>query len=115
MQAALLLLDLQLGECAQKALQAASKEQADEEQAGQSGLELSLCCSRAASLVGDDQGELCVHYFAASAPTFNLICTAYLSHTAADPAETCCAHVSQHCISGRAQEIIQGEQCIYPP
>lgn len=57
MQAALLLLDLQLGECAQQALQAGSKAQTDEEQPGQSGLELSLCCSRAASLVGDDEGE----------------------------------------------------------
>lgn len=56
MQAALLLLDLQLGECAQKALQAASKQQADQEQPSSTGLELALCCSRAASLGGDHEG-----------------------------------------------------------
>ena len=53
LQVALLLLDLQLGECGQHALQAAGAGQGDEEVPG---LELALCCSRAASLVGDDTG-----------------------------------------------------------
>ena len=52
-QVALLLLDLQLGECAQQALEAAGKGQGDEEVAG---VEMALCCSKAASLVGDDIG-----------------------------------------------------------
>ena len=52
---ALLLLDLQLGECSQQALQAAGAGQGDEEVPG---LELALCCSKAASLVGDDTGSL---------------------------------------------------------
>lgn len=52
-QVALLLLDLRLGECGQQALQAAGTGQGIEEVPG---LELALCCSRAASLVGDDTG-----------------------------------------------------------
>ncbi|KAA6417329.1 MAG: tetratricopeptide repeat 18, partial [Trebouxia sp. A1-2] len=55
LQVALLLLDLQLGECAQQALQAAGKGQADEEVPG---LEMALCCSKAASLTGDATGAL---------------------------------------------------------
>ena len=54
LQVALLLLDLQLGECGQQALQAAGAGQGNEEVPG---LELALCCSRAASLVGDDTGS----------------------------------------------------------
>ena len=54
LQVALLLLDLQLGECGQQALQAAGAGQGSEEVPG---LELALCCSRAASLVGDDTGS----------------------------------------------------------
>lgn len=53
LQVALLMLDLQLGECGQQALQAAGAGQGSEEVPG---LELALCCSRAASLVGDDTG-----------------------------------------------------------
>ena len=53
LQVALLLLDLQLGKCAQQALQAGSSGQGNEEVPG---LELALCCSKAASLVGDDTG-----------------------------------------------------------
>ena len=53
LQVALLLLDLRLGECGQQALQAAGTGQGIEEVPG---LELALCCSRAASLVGDDTG-----------------------------------------------------------
>lgn len=53
-QVALLLLDLQLGECAQQALQAAGKGQGEEEVPG---LEMALCCSKAASLTGDDTGR----------------------------------------------------------
>lgn len=53
-QVALLLLDLQLGECAQQALQAAGKGQGEEEVPG---LEMALCCSKAASLTGDDTGN----------------------------------------------------------
>ena len=55
LQVALLCLDLQLGECGQQALQAAGAGQGSEEVPG---LELALCCSRAASLVGDDTGVL---------------------------------------------------------
>jgi len=57
-QVALLLLDLQLGECAQQALQAAGKGQGDEEVPG---LEMALCCSKAASLTGDTTGISFVH------------------------------------------------------
>ena len=53
-QVALLLLDLQLGGCAQQALEAAGKGQGEEQVPG---LEMALCCSKAASLVGDDVGK----------------------------------------------------------
>ena len=58
MQVALLLLDLQLGECGQQALQRASMQLPEQQGTDSSALELSLCCSRAASLVGDEEGAL---------------------------------------------------------
>ena len=58
MQVALLLLDLQLGGCAQQALEAAGRGQGEDQVPG---LEMALCCSKAASLVGDDIGKTILH------------------------------------------------------